>query len=29
MMLIGNKRLQRFDQNQNLIKYFNVIKNYL
>ena len=29
MMLVGNKRLKRFDQNLNLIKYFNVIKNYL
>jgi len=29
MMLVGNKRLKRFDHNLNLIKYFNVIKNYL
>ena len=29
MMLIGNKRLKRFDHNLNLIKYFNLIKNYL
>ena len=29
MMLVGNKRLKRFNQNLNLIKYFNVIKNYL
>jgi glycosyltransferase involved in cell wall biosynthesis len=29
MMLIGNKRLKRFDHNLNLIKYFNIIKNYL
>ena len=26
---VGNKRLKRFNQNLNLIKYFNVIKNYL
>ena len=29
MMLIGNKRLKRFNYNLNLIKYFNLIKNYL
>ena len=29
MMLIGNKRLKRFDHNLNLLKYFNIIKNYL
>jgi len=29
MMLMGNKRLKRFDHNLNLIKYSSLIKNYL
>ena len=29
MLLTGNKRLERFDYNLNLIKYYNTIKKYL